>query len=140
MTLAAERLKHALTRHYAETTADADDPRLRGRTYAVPFEQVWQGALSLAGGGLPGWRVRSADDLAGIINATATSRFLRTVHDVKIRISLDQDAQTRIDARSTSRKARADWGGNTRRLVSFFKALDVRLSAKHQQRRTIPSA
>jgi hypothetical protein len=42
-------------RGFAATAPDSTDRRLRGRTYAVPFEHVWQAARSLAGGGLRGW-------------------------------------------------------------------------------------
>jgi uncharacterized protein (DUF1499 family) len=123
MSLLGRRVVRAFTRTGAETSPESDDPRLLGRTYAVPFETVWQAALRLAGG-LPGWRIRSSDDLAGIINAEAKSRIRRRVSDVKIRISLDPNAQTRIDARSASREGRADLGANARRLHSFFRGLD----------------
>ncbi len=127
----ARRLASALTRHVAETSANAADPMLRGRTYAVPFERVWQAALSVARGGLEGWRVRSEDDLAGIINAESKSRILGRIHDVKIRVSLDPDAQTRIDARSASRTHRADLGANARILSEYFDALDRKLGARN---------
>lgn len=116
----------ALTRNQAETSTDADDPRLLGRTYAVPYETTWQAALALAGGGLNGWRIRSADDLAGIINARAESRFLGYA-DIRIRISLDEYGLTRIDARSITRRRRADLGANARRLERFFRELDHHL-------------
>lgn len=124
MNLLGRRVVRAFTRTVAETSPESDDPRLLGRTYAVPFETVWQAALRLAGGGLTGWRIRSSDDLAGIINAESKSRLRRRVSDIKIRISLDANAQTRIDARSASREGRADLGANARRLHRFFRALD----------------
>ena len=130
MNLLRERVVRALTRAMAETSRESDDSRLVGRTYAVPFEHVWQAALRLAGGGLRGWRLRSSDDLAGIINAQSKSRFRGHVSDVRIRISLDEDAQTRVDARSASRGARADFGSNARRLSSFFRALDAAVMAR----------
>jgi hypothetical protein len=129
VSLAAQRLKRALTRVAAETSPDADDPRLRGRTYAVPFEEVWQAALALARGGLRGCRLRSADDLAGIINVEAANALLRSTDDVRIRISLDQNAQTRVDARSALRRGRADLGTNARRLARFFALLDRKVGA-----------
>lgn len=119
-----------LTRNAAETGRDARDPRLRGRTYAVPFERVWTGALKLARGGLRGWRLVEADDLQGVIRAEATTLFLRAVDDVTIHISLDADAQTRVDARSASRKDRRDLGRNARRLDRFFRRLDRILAGR----------
>lgn len=133
MNLAALRLKRAFTCIAAETSPEADDPRLRGRTYSIPFEEVWQAALALARSGLPGWRLRSADDLAGIINAEAKNRLLRSTDDVRIRISLDPNAQTRVDARSSRRHGRADLGTNARRLTRFFKALDTRVGADRRR-------
>jgi hypothetical protein len=132
MSLLGRRVVRAFTRTGAETSPESDDPRLLGRTYAVPFETVWQAALRLAGGGLPGWRIRSSDDLAGIINAEAKSRIRRRVSDVKIRISLDPNAQTRIDARSASREGRADLGANARRLHSFFRGLDEAVAGRRR--------
>jgi uncharacterized protein (DUF1499 family) len=43
---------------------------------------------------------------------------------VEVRILLDADAQTRVDARSVSRVEKADLGANARRLVRFFDGLD----------------
>lgn len=126
MSLGRQRLIRALTRNQAETSAHARDPRLLGRTYAVPYETIWQAALTLAGGGLRGWSVRSADDLAGVINARAKSRFLGYA-DIRIRVSLDENAQTRVDGRSITRSRRVDLGSNGRRLERFFRELDRQL-------------
>jgi hypothetical protein len=122
-----ERLRRfvtALQATEARTSPKAEDPRLKGRTYAVPFERVWQAALRLADGGLRGWVLVSADDQAGVINAEAANVLLRRTDDVEVRVQLDADAQTRVDARSTSRVEKADLGANARRLVKFFESLD----------------
>ena len=111
----------------AATRPDHHDRRLRGRTYPVPFERVWQAAVGLASGGLRGWRLLEADDQRGVIRAEATTLVLRFVDDVRVQVSLDPDAQTRVDARSASRKGRGDLGTNARRLHRFFRALDRRL-------------
>jgi len=121
------RLVRALTANVAETSADAEDPRLRGRTYAIPFEDVWRTALSLADSGLRGWRVISADDRQGVIVAEAKTLALRFVDDVRIRIVLDPNAQTRVDARSASRVGRLDFGTNARRIARFCRRLDRQL-------------
>ena len=52
--------------NHAATEVDALDPALRGRTYAIPFETVWQAVVGLAGGGLRGWSIESADDQIGV--------------------------------------------------------------------------
>ena len=118
----------ALSRNYAETAIHEADPRLRGRTYAIPFEQVWQAAGSLANGGLRRWRIVQADDYEGIVQAEARTFVFGFVDDVLIRVYLDQDAQTRVDMQSRSRKGRVDFGTNARRIRAFFHALDRRLA------------
>jgi len=122
-----QRVRESLTRNLAVTSPTADDPDLRGRTYAIPYERVWRAARRLAGGGLRGWRLVDADDYDGLIRAEARSRLLRRVDEIVIRITLDANAQTRVDARSSSRNARGDLGSSARRLRSFFAALDEEL-------------
>lgn len=122
-----QRLVRALTENVAETSPDAEDPRLRGRTYTIPFEDVWRAALSLASGGLRGWHLVSADDREGLIVAEAKTLVFRFVDDVRIRIALDADAQTRVDARSASRAGRVDFGTNARRIARFGRRLDRQL-------------
>jgi Zn-dependent M28 family amino/carboxypeptidase len=124
------RLGHALTRNRAATGYDHWDPRLRGRTYHIPFEQVWQASLALARGGKGGlrrWTLMQADDYEGVIDAEAKTFLLRYVDDVRINVYLDEDAQTRVDLASQSRKGRADFGTNARRIARFLRALDRRL-------------
>jgi hypothetical protein len=129
LSLFARRIGYALTRHRAATGDDHWDPRLRGRTYSVPFEQVWQAALALANGGLRRWKVVQSDDYEGTIDVEARTLFMRYVDDVRIHIYLDDDAQTRVDLVSQSRKGRADFGTNARRLARFQRALDRKLSS-----------
>lgn len=128
-------MRHPLLRllreNAAATAPDAEDPRLRGRTYAVPFEQVWQATLALVGGQLNGWRVVEADDYDGVIRAEATARLPRTIADVTVRITLDPNAQTRVDAQAVSRTNRGDLGASTRHLIRLFTALDQSLHTPH---------
>lgn len=117
-----------LTRNMAMTSPSAEDARLRGRTYAIPFDEVWRDSLELVGGALRGWEIVEADDREGVIRGVAHSRIQRLTSAITIRISLDADAQTRVDGLATSRVARADLGTNARRLRRFFAALDERLA------------
>lgn len=112
-----------LTHNRAFTDDESPDPRLRPRTYAVPFAVVWDAALEIARG-TPGWAVTASDSLAGEIVAEATTRMWKLVDDVWIRISLDEDGQTRVDVTSASRVGRADLGTNARRIARFLHALD----------------
>ncbi len=118
-----------VTQKSAATMADAEDPRLRGRTYAIPFDRVWNDALALASGGLRGWRVLNADDHEGVINALATGSVFRVTASVTIRIVLDENAQTRVDARAENVSGRADLGTCVRQLHRFFRALDGAVAA-----------
>ena len=127
------KLVRALTQNGAETRPDSDDPRLRGRCYAIPFDRVWTAATLLADGGLPGWSVTSWNDREGVIHAEARTRLLRWTDEVTIRITLDENAQTRVDVKSTSKKGAADLGANARRIAHFLATLDAKIEASPSQ-------
>lgn len=133
MSPGARRFLGALGETSAHTHPAASDPSLRGRTWAVPFEDVWEAAVWLASGGLRGCSLRRANDRDGIIIAEAHARFAG-VADFTISVTLDEDAQTRVDARSVSREARADLGTNTRRIRTFFRMLEDRLAQRLGER------
>ncbi len=122
----SRRVRKALGDSGAETRPDARDPRFRGRTYAIPFEDVWQASLQL----LEKVRcsLRLANDRDGIIIAESSAIFPRRIDDVTISIVLDKDAQTRVDMRSIARDGKADLGANARRVTRFFELLDRRLA------------
>jgi hypothetical protein len=126
LSLFLRRLARAVWRNHAETSPSDADPRLRGRTYAIPFELVWQASGRLASGGLRRWRLIESDDHDGIIQAEART-LLGRVDDIIITVSLDADAQTRVDMQARARKRSGDLGRNARRCGKFFKALDQRL-------------
>ncbi|HEU4883165.1 MAG TPA: DUF1499 domain-containing protein [Longimicrobium sp.] len=119
-------LLHALTTNRAFTDPEADDPRLRERGYAVPFAEVWAAALDIAQK-TPGWTVTSSDPRAGEIVAEATTRLWKFTDDVWIRVSLDEEGQTRVKMTSASRKGGGDLGTNARRIARFLRSLDGRL-------------
>jgi len=119
---------------FAETRRDARDPRLRGRTYSIPFEDVWQAALELVNEGLKGCSVQRANDRDGIIIGEARRRFTRGVDDFTVSVTLDDQAQTRVDVRSIARTEGRDWGANARRIVRFFEQLDARVAENYRRR------
>lgn len=127
-----EKSEQALTPNRAETDPSSSDPRLRGRTYAIPFDRVWTTIVEVANSSR-GWTVLHADDLAGVLRCESQTFFLRRMDDVFVRVSLDEYAQTRVDVVSKSRAEQRDMGGNTRRIGRFFKKLDRRLEATHEQ-------
>jgi hypothetical protein len=121
-----------LTESRAETDPTSTDHRLLGRTYAIPFEQVWQAAMKLASGGLRGWTLWVADDQEGVIEAS-TNPPLVAAADVRVSIILDENAQTRVDLTSASRTERGDWGRSRRNIGRFIRRLDVLLEAAPAQ-------
>jgi hypothetical protein len=126
-----EALRRGLTEDGASTEPGARDERLRGRTYAIPFDVVWRAAVALVDGGLRGWSLVGADDQDGYIEGMIRGRFRRFDSAVLIRIRLDRDAQTRVDAGSAIPGGRPDLGVGAHRLGRFFRALDHALEAEH---------
>jgi hypothetical protein len=109
------------------------DPDLRGRTYAIPFDTVWNASVRLAAGGIPRWLLVRQDDIPGMLQAEVRPRLWGENADVLIRIRLDQDAQTRVDVVASSRDPRWDWGGSRRRVIRFLNELDRSLAASGSQ-------
>lgn len=118
-----------LTQNRAVTYQNHLDPSLRGRTYAIPFARVWAAAVELASGGLRGWTLVEADEDLGTFKAESKTQVFRFVDDVELRMSLDENGQTRVDMTSASRVGRGDLGKNARRIRGFFRALDRRIGA-----------
>jgi uncharacterized protein (DUF1499 family) len=119
----------------AATSPDARDPRLRGRTYAIPFVEVWDAAQDVARS-RRGWTVTSADARAGEITAEARTLLWRLTDDVRVLLTLDADGMTRVDVESASRVGRGDLGANARRIARFLHALDRRLAERKQAPQT----
>lgn len=127
-------LIRAFTRNRAFTDPKADDPRLRGRSYGVPFARVWDAALEVARR-TRGWTIVSSDPRAGEIVAEAQTPVWKFTDDVWVRLSLDEDGQTRVDMASASRKGGGDLGTNARRIARFLRTLDARLSGSNRVNR-----
>lgn len=121
-----------LTENGARTDPASPDQRLLGRTYAIPFELVWQAATRLAGGGIRGWSLWIADDQVGRIEAS-TNPLIGPAADIHVIIGLDQNAQTRVDVVSMSRTHRGDLGRSRRNIGLFLKRLDKILNAEPGQ-------
>ena len=124
-----ERLERALTTNRAETDLWSDDPRLRGRTYAIPFDKVWTGCLELVNRS-GRWTLLQANDLEGYLRVKCQTRVFKFIDDLEIRIVLDEHAMTRVDLKSRSRKGRVDFGTNARRIGRFLRRLDRILEAQ----------
>ena len=129
------RLIRALTRNRAWTDPASPDRRLRGRAYAIPFAEVWGAALDTARV-TKRWTVITADARSGVIEAEARTALWRFVDDVQVRVHLDGDGVTRVDATSASRVGGADLGTNARRIARFLHALDRRLRPREGRTET----
>ncbi len=127
--MSRSRLWSGFTRNRAVTHFRHEDPRLRGRTYAIAFAKVWAAAVELASGGLRGWTLLEADEDRGVFTAECRTLVFRFVDDVRVRMSLDEYGQTRVDMTSASRARKGDLGTNTRRIKKFFRALDRKIGA-----------
>jgi hypothetical protein len=125
------RLLEGLTQREAATDPRDADPRLRGRTYAIPFDTVWQAALSIGGGGIRGWSIVRTNDQHGVLELLVQPGIgPHSKHvDVRVDIGLDANAQTRVDMQAVSRTERGDMGRSKRLLHRFFTQLDARLEA-----------
>lgn len=119
----------ALTRTHAQTEAGSPDPRLRGRTYQIAFARVWDTAVALAEA-MPRWRLILTDEDRGIIQAEARTLIFKFTDDVTIRLRLDDNALTRVDILSASRRGLGDLGTNARRIARFLERLDQRLGVR----------
>ena len=117
----------------ANTDMRSADVRLRGRTYTIPFEDVWQAAMRVGGGGIVGWSIGRFDDGQGLIEALSKTPLIGFETDVHIQIGLDQLGQTRVDAVAVSRGDRGDWGRSKRRIGRFFSELDRDLCVQSDQ-------
>ncbi|MGD8699407.1 MAG: DUF1499 domain-containing protein [Gemmatimonadales bacterium] len=124
--MAANKIWEALTQNTAQTSETAEDPRLRGRTYVIPFAKVWDEIIDMIES-RSRWTLVSADEGTGLIHAEAKTLVFRLVDDVRLKLKLDQNALTRVDMRSASRVGKGDLGTNARRIHRFYRKLDRRL-------------
>ena len=120
---------HGLKHRRASTDPESDDPRLRGRTYTIPFEDVWQAAVGLCDGGIRGWSVVRKNDQAGVLLALVQPGLMSKHVDIQIHIALDKHAQTRTDLTAESRTERGDLGRSARLVARFLTQLDKKLEA-----------
>lgn len=117
----------ALTRNVAETSPNAEDPRLRTRLYSLSRETVWNSVQQVAAL-QPGWTVTKRDPVEGTLEAEARTRFLKLVEDVTIRVRPASGQRVSVDVLSRSRVGKGDFGTNARRIHRYLEALDGTLA------------
>lgn len=116
------------------TDPRATDPRLWGRTYAIPFARVWDAAKSLADGGLRQWTMERNDDREGVIEAVSLTWLRRKPDQVTVTIRLDENAQTRVDLRCVRAEGASSRRRHPRLIDAFLTALDRELEATPGQK------
>lgn len=104
------------------------DARDRGRRYAIPFDRVWTGALTLVARDR-GWTLAADDEIAGTIEAEVRGWPLPSAARIRIDVVLDEDGQTRVDLASTPEKGSGGVGRARRRVRRFLRALDNEVGA-----------
>ncbi len=97
-----------------------------GRTYTVPFAEVWDAATADIRG-RRGWEIVHADEERGLLTVVCRSRLRRSSDDLSVWVRLDEYGLTRVDARAGSREGRLSPGANRRRIVELLEALDEAL-------------
>ena len=122
-----------LTQNRAHTDPASKDRRLRGRTYAIPFDKVWSESVRIAREGMRGWTVTIEDDGLGVLEAESATLIWRFIDDVHISVGLDEDGQTRVDVTSASRVGKGDLGRNPRTIARFIRTLDRALDVSAWQ-------
>ncbi len=104
------------------------DARDRGRTYAIPFDRVWTGALALVGRE-PRWTLETEDEIVGVIEATVRGWPIPGAARIRVEVALDADGQTRVDLASTPLKGSGGAGRARRRTRRFLRLLDREVGA-----------
>ena len=94
---------------------------------ALPSDRAFSRALDVAQS--MGWKIVTADPIAGRIEASDRSRWMGFVDDIAIRIT-PSGSGSRIDMRSSSRLGRSDFGVNAARIRTYLAALRAAADAQ----------
>lgn len=120
----ADAWRLTLRRWLHENVADTRAPDgPAGRVYTAPFARVWDEILAQVASRRR-WSLVHQDEELGIISVTCRWPLFRRVDDLTVWVALDDNALTRVDARSRARAERGDLGANRRRIEGLLQALD----------------
>jgi uncharacterized protein (DUF1499 family) len=95
-------------------------PDIAPLVLALPPDRAFSRALDAAQS--MGWKIVTADPIAGRIEASDRSRWMGFVDDIAIRIT-PSGSGSRIDMRSSSRLGRSDFGVNAGRIHAYLATL-----------------
>ena len=110
-----------------ETGRTPEYPDLHPRQYRAHKDRVVDAALRTVKA-LPRWALVSSRPGEGEIRVEASTRLLRFVDDVVIRIE-EQAGVTVVNVRSASRIGRGDFGQNARNVRTFLAELDRQMES-----------
>lgn len=130
---AEARMSKAVTNQAGRNTAGPVDAELRGRTYAIPFNTIWEALVTLVSGRLRGWTVVYEDAHAGVIEARVRNLVRPAPAKAMISIGLDANAQTCVDVIVTASGGTGHAETNPRRLRRLIDALDRMLRVRPGQ-------
>ena len=89
--------------------------------------------MRLVSGGLPHWALTWEDDRNGVLEAKVPERILRPAGIVRVRVFLDDDAQTCVQMSAGPQSGGRDLGASRRRVLRFFAELDGALNPRPDQ-------
>jgi hypothetical protein len=90
------------------------------------YDQVFDAAVDIARAS--GWTIREADRDRGVIEAVATTRFLRFKDEVTVTVTKESEFVV-VNMRSRSSAGKRDLGANARRIRAFQTDLAKRFQA-----------
>jgi uncharacterized protein (DUF1499 family) len=93
-------------------------PDIRPIVLEIPPSEAF--AKSLSAANKLGWRIISADEKSGMIEATDSTFWFGFTDDIVIRIERSGKG-SRVDVRSLSRVGKKDWGKNAERIRGFME-------------------
>lgn len=96
-------------------------PKVRPLILSQPTEATFEQAKAVAKD--MGWKIKSEDLNAGLIEATDTSFWYGFKDDIVIRLRSGEGGGTVVDVRSVSRVGMSDMGANAARIRRFLKKM-----------------
>lgn len=96
-------------------------PKVRPLILSQPAEAAFEQAKAAAKD--MGWKIKSEDKNAGLIEATATSLWYGFKDDIVIRLRAGEGGGTVVDLRSVSRVGMSDMGANAARIRAFLRKM-----------------
>ena len=125
---AITRLKSFFSTNVAHTSTESSYPELQPRNYPLPAEKgvdTIKGAIIASAKSL-GYEMNAEKQQNNSLHFTITTKIFKFKDDLTVELETNID-QVIINARSSSRTGKADFGANVANIRKFFNALDSQL-------------